>query len=283
MPRLKELLLDLTPPCVAERFRQWWPAAHDRYRAECARVMRLPPHTVATMRIANRNMTILDGRTAASSVTRMFGPPQKGYFRSPHLRPRIVDCGANVGLTVLYWKTLFPHSRVLAFEPDPDVYPVLERNCFGLTDVTLVNAAAWVSDGMLEWTANGNDGGFLSSAARAVSDERPKVAVRAVRLRPFLDEPVDLLKMDIEGAEVEVMHDIADALGTVDRLMIEYHSFTDQDQRLNELLNCLRRAGFRVHIENPDHAYGRPLDRCLAWNGKDLHLELYARRLPVGT
>src|SRR5690606_6701996 len=42
--------------------------------------------------------------------------------------PFIVDCGANIGMSVLYFKTLYPESRIVAFEPNPSAFALLEKN-----------------------------------------------------------------------------------------------------------------------------------------------------------
>src|SRR5947209_17952551 len=62
------------------------------------------------------------------------------------------------------------------------------------------------------------------------------------------DRPVDFLKLDIEGAETEVLADCADLLGKVENLFVEYHSFSDEPQSIHTLLSVLRGAGFRVHV-----------------------------------
>jgi len=61
--------------------------------------------------------------------------------------PRIVDCGAHIGLSVLYFKRRWPRAQITAFEPSPDTFALLERNLGsnGLADVELVNAAITAS------------------------------------------------------------------------------------------------------------------------------------------
>jgi len=49
-------------------------------------------------------------------------------FRTNEQKPYIIDGGANVGLSVLYFKELYPRSQIVAFEPDDDIFSVLERN-----------------------------------------------------------------------------------------------------------------------------------------------------------
>src|ERR1700741_4710485 len=77
-------------------------------------------------------------------------------------------------------------------------------------------------------------------------------------MRDWLNEPIDLLKLDIEGAEFDVLKDCDDRLSIVKCLFVEYHSFASQRQRLPELFAMLRDAGFRVHVQK-DYFRASPL------------------------
>ena len=70
-------------------------------------------------------------------------------------------------------------------------------------------------------------------------------------------ERIDLLKVDIEGAETKVLLDCDDALQRIRYLYVEYHSFSDQDQELHTLLAVLAKNGFRYYVERvgPKHQH----------------------------
>lgn len=193
--------------------------------------------------------------------------------------PRIVDCGANVGLGVLWWKRRFPGARITAFEPDPAIFAALRENCRrrGLDDVELVQKAVWREAGPLEFLREGADAGRAGAVAAGPAGWG-RITVEAVRLRDLLVEPIDLLKVDIEGAEVDVLLDCADRLGQVERLFVEYHSFAGRPQRLDELLTALRRAGLRTHLA-PELVAPRPLlGVAVDGLGMDQRLNLFAQR-----
>jgi hypothetical protein len=83
-----------------------------------------------------------------------------------------------------------------------------------------------------------------SYAGRVVREGNPvNATVAAVRLRRWLEEPVDLLKLNIEGAEPEVLGDCGDLLRNVRRAIVEYHSFAQEPQELSDLLSILREGG----------------------------------------
>lgn len=104
------------------------------------------------------------------------------------------------------------------------------------------------------------------------------IRVSAVPLRELLgDEPVDLLKMDIEGAECDVLAGQDAALAQVKRVFVEYHSYVKNPQRLDELLALFRRSGFRVQI-HPELISPRPFVARPDDDGMDHRLNIYAWR-----
>ena len=189
--------------------------------------------------------------------------------------PYILDGGANIGLSALYFKRLYPEARIVAFEPDPKIYTILDQNIrdAGLQNVQLVNRALWNEETSLWFASEGSDAGRLANDGADTKD----FEVKTVRLRDYLDRPIDFLKLDIEGAETTVMEDCRDHLGQVKRIFVEYHSFAGRPQTLDTVLTVLKDSGFRVHIhtENPsDHPF-------VAHNllmGMDMQLDIFAYR-----
>ena len=72
---------------------------------------------------------------------------QRGIYKfsADSETPYIIDCGANVGVALVYFKNLYPKARIVCFEPDPTVFQVLDNNAksFGYDDVELVNMGVW--------------------------------------------------------------------------------------------------------------------------------------------
>jgi hypothetical protein len=90
-------------------------------------------------------------------------------------------------------------------------------------------------------------------------------------------EKIDLLKLDIEGAEFSVLRDCRDMLCNVEHLFVEYHSFTDKDQDLPELLGLLTASGFRLHLQ-PVSFSERPFLRRHSYLGMDMQVNVFASR-----
>ena len=81
-------------------------------------------------------------------------------------------------------------------------------------------------------------------------EERRQSAFSATRLKDYLSEPIDFLKLDIEGAEREVLLDCAGSLTNVDHLFVEYHGYPGEQQGLADILRVIQAAGFRYHIKD---------------------------------
>ena len=188
--------------------------------------------------------------------------------------PYILDCGANCGLTLVYFKLQFPQSEIVAVEPDPKVFRLLERNVRirGLDRVTLLEKAVARSSGRIAFFREGADGGRCHPLPSGVET----VAVETIPLDALIDRPVDFLKMDIEGGETDAIL-TSQKLHMVDQLFIEYHSFEDSAQRLGELLEILRANGFRYYLRTQFCARQPLVDRSLQL-GMDLQINIFGTR-----
>lgn len=243
---------------------------------ELWRLDALPRRVPATTHLPGVCWRIPDGKSFELSWNEIFG--REIYKFIPTGKPvRILDCGANVGVSCLYFYRNFPGARITAFEPDPEIFACLKENlaAAGCDGIELVPRAVWVSDTTLKFHSEGTDSGRIEPGAGG-----KVIEVAAVRLRNYLNEPVDFLKLDIEGAETEVLRDIAPALGSVRNLFVEYHSFTGQKQTLGELVQLLVDAGFRVHL-HPVNPAPNPFVAVSDHLGMDLQLNIFARREPL--
>lgn len=198
------------------------------------------------------------------------------YFNSSNDAPFIIDCGANYGLSIIYLKKLFPKATVLAFEADKNIADVCKKNIsmHGLADVQVINNAVWTKEEVLFFKSDGMQGGRLTSR-----EELSNQGVKAIRLRKYLNRKVDFLKIDIEGAELEVIKDCSDNLSFVENLFVEYHSDSQEGQRLSELLLILENAGFRYYIKEAYRTMTYPFkDFNSIKEGFDLQLNIFAYR-----
>lgn len=196
-------------------------------------------------------------------------------FKADDPAPYIIDCGANIGLSIAYFKRMYPQAKILAFEADKATFDVLQNNvnAGGFSNVEVCHNAVWVNNEELSFVSEGGLSGHLGegNATKQVNQ------VRAIRLKELLNEPVDLLKIDIEGAEHEVMKDCADNLGKVKLLFVEYHSETDKPQELQVILDIITKAGFRYHIQEANTT-AQPFMGIIPMLHMDLQLNIFAYR-----
>lgn len=188
--------------------------------------------------------------------------------------PIVYDCGSNVGTSIFYFKHLYPRARVVGFEADPNIFRYLENNVGKLCNVEISNAAIWTENGKINFGCQGADGGSL------VNSFDSNVQVDSVRLRDYLEKEdrVDFLKIDIEGAETDVLKDCENCLGKVENIFIEYHSISSEKQTLDVLLKILSDNGYRYYIEGLYHKRKSPIiNRQLNCN-MDLQVSIWAKK-----
>lgn len=241
-------------------------------KKENARLRSLPRYVSATTTLWGRPLHLVDARSYLGGKKEIF-EGQVYEFPADRVSPYIIDCGANIGLSVIYFKTRYPDARIAAFEPDPKIFKALQANVlsFGFSDVDLHHAAVWTQDGEIEFQAEGGFSGRINPGAAKT------VRVPATRLKNLLCEKVDFLKLDIEGAETDVLTDCAERLGCVESLFVEYHSEGGKPQRLDVLLKIIRESGFRYQIREA-YAASKPYFRQPLMMGMDLQLNIFCFR-----
>jgi FkbM family methyltransferase len=173
-------------------------------------------------------------------------------------RPYIIDCGANIGLSVIYMKNLYPQATIIAFEPDEKNFELLKKNIdnFGFEQVEIRREAVWIENTILQFAGEGSMSSRIDS-----NPSGNTIRVNAIRLKDFINKPVDFLKIDIEGAEFQVIKDIAEHLHFVSHLFLEYHGTFEQNAELSQLFVLLVDKGFSYYIKEATSVYDSPLDR----------------------
>lgn len=236
-------------------------------------LLALPRYEETTVTLLGQPFRIADAASFYWSHREIFGA-EIYRFPSATDAPVIVDCGANHGTSVVYFKQLYPAAKITAIEPDPRIFERLAWNIGqrGFAGVSLVNKAISNEAGPLKFFHEGADAGrvHFMDGAKATFEVEP------VALDSLLGEPVDFLKMDIEGAETAAIC-ASEKLGNVAQIFIEYHSFAGAPQTLDALLRKLADAGFRYYIQT-QFCPARPLVAVECQLGMDLQLNIFATR-----
>jgi FkbM family methyltransferase len=179
------------------------------------------------------------------------------FFKAANPAPRILDCGSNIGMSILYFKNLYPGCSVTGFEPDPVTFEILKGNMEAnhIKDVELLNLALFPREGEIDFYVGPADSASLMMSVVPDLVKGNAVKVKTAPLSRFLDQPVDLVKMDIEGAELDVLHELVEKekLKLVGAIILEYHHYLQPGiSRLGELLKIFEDAGFYYHINSAE-------------------------------
>lgn len=229
---------------------------------------------------------------------RVYLPP--AGFRLP-ARPVVLDVGANIGLFSVFAAREWSGARIHAFEPVPQVYRVLAENLRGLPDATPHELAVGKSDGHVTIT---HYPGFTMMSGIGADRERDLATVRtyvanvtaedeaseaiakdiAVLLAPRFEQVripvpvsplasvlprlgidrIDLLKVDVEGSELDVMLGLDEpAWSVLHNAVVEIDDRTDELDRIRRLCHC--------------HGMTTSVTQLPEYRGTDLHI-LYAWR-----
>lgn len=180
----------------------------------------------------------------------------------------IFDCGSNIGMSLLYFRLRAPNAKIIAFEPNPHTYAILTRNVTrNKLSVELHNIALGSSEGTMTLYTDTNDkssqGASLTRHLYSKKRTLEEVTVTVKKLSTFVTSEVDVLKLDIEGAEGDVLEDLRDTqtLSHVDICFIEYHHDGEHTSySLGSLLTILESFNM-VHII--ESAFKFPFDITL--------------------
>lgn len=197
-------------------------------------------------KIFGLNLAYSHGPSLVHSLEEIFGGDIY-LFNNDNETPYIIDCGANIGISVLYFQKKYPKAKILAFEPDEFIYNILEENIktFNHSTTEIRKEAVWVKDEILEFYS---EGALAGSIVTDFGKNNNIIQIKAIDLKKYLNQPVDFLKIDIEGAENTLIFDIKDHLYQVKNLFLEYHGIIGEEQNLGEILNLLKSKGFQYYI-----------------------------------
>lgn len=167
-----------------------------------------------------------------------------------------IDCGANTGQETLPWAER--GAEVYAFEPHPECFRILEEKMARYGKVHLYEQGVWHKDSKMNlyFREGAGDTGVSESSSLLKSkpnvDEDSYVEVEIIDLVEFirgLGKRVDVLKIDIEGAEVELVQKIIDTkiYKEIGLILVETH---EQIEEISEGIQRLRWLVVDQNIKN---------------------------------
>lgn len=166
----------------------------------------------------------------------------------------ILDCGSNIGMSILFFHKAFPEAKIVGFEPDPTAFQYLKTNIINnqLSDkVTIHSVALCDYQGTADFFVDPDVEGSLFMSSHSERLSMHKISVPCEKLSDYITEPVGLLKLDIEGSEMQVLRDLVDTkkINLVSHLLIEYHHHIRQEEdNISELFSLVEKLGFGYQI-----------------------------------
>ena len=179
------------------------------------------------------------------------------WFETNKIAPTILDCGSNIGLSIIYFKEIYPNCKIISFEPDVDAFECLKFNIENnaIADVELHNKALSDKESIIKLSYNENKPGSLTCSTEIVSSSTYR-EVEAVKLSSYISDTVDFVKMDIEGAETSVFLDLKESgkLKFIRNIVLEYHHHLGgKEDCLSIILAILEDYGFSYQLHSLDY------------------------------
>lgn len=129
------------------------------------------------------------------------------YDKFQNLNPGIIfDLGSNVGASVKFYNILYPNANVFSFEPNPEIFKWLQENTKDNSNNHINNCAISSKTDKLDFYIDSDSN--LASSLQQRKQSVKKISVDSYTLKDLLDKieinKIDLLKIDVEGAEAEI-------------------------------------------------------------------------------
>jgi len=225
-------------------------------------------------RLGKFNITFLNEKEYHTIKREIWGK-EIYYFKSSSISPFIIDIGAHIGISVLYFKQLYPNSHIIAFEPNPISFNILKQNidANGLNDITLIDSAVYSQNGIStlyiddsgqNWHSNSS----LLKHSWTGSEKTKQIQIQSTRLDSHVKNIsiIDMLKIDTEGSEETILKSHKEILSRVKNISVEYHPIAKG--KLKRILQILK-PYFDIQISLEGKAIKNiPDDKLLTIHGQ---------------
>jgi FkbM family methyltransferase len=117
----------------------------------------------------------------------------------------ILDCGANIGLTSIYFANKFQNAQIISIEPEKNNYSLLQENSSYYPKIKTIRSGIWSSSTFVKVIDGGKGSNAFSISETDIDDPE---AIPSVSIKDIMDQNnwnyIDILKIDIEGSEKEI-------------------------------------------------------------------------------
>ena len=181
------------------------------------------------------------------------------YFETKSAAPRIVDCGSNIGMSVIYFKWIYPEAAITAIEADPDTFAMLKKNVEDtrFNGISLLNNAVHDRLATVKFYYDPGTAGNLRMSMNAGRQNGKNFnTVKTLLLSSVIKTETDFVKMDIEGAEGAVIGELVKkgSLKRISKLAVEvHHNMEGSREILSGILAVFTKNGFKYQIYAPNN------------------------------
>lgn len=243
-----------------------------KYRARSS-----PRNQPGQFRFQGLNITYTDLLSLYMEYKDIFGH-RIYHFEANTATPYIIDGGGCLGMSVLYFKSIYPEATIVCFEPDRNLFKILQSNLAnnGLKNITLIQAGLAGEVGTASFLPDGADAGKLVNAYNG------EFMIKTVCLSEYVSAPVDFVKLNIEGQELPVLLEVEarGKLRNIREFVLEYHGWAGGEQRLGAILNVFDRNGFRYLVHDFDRETCGASKPPFQWTPQTTwYCLVYARRI----
>lgn len=186
-----------------------------------------------------------DNNSVAHMLMELFGM-NVYYFKTGSLSPVIIDIGANIGDSLIYFKWLYPKSKIYAFEPLPIAYNMMLKNVElnNFKNVNMFNVGLGNKNERIKFYSDKKGTSRLSSINKL---EKESDEIQIKKLSSYKEitrlKKIDLIKIDVEGSEMSILEDIKSILINTKKVIIEYHLLPKvTDNSFDKIISILKEA-----------------------------------------
>ena len=188
-------------------------------------------HIVLNMEFNGADLSLRIDDSDIRVFKQIFVDNEYDSLNLPETAKTIIDLGANIGLSALFFIKKFPTSRIVAVEPDAVNFSIMEKNLEKFSkSISFLQAAIWPTDGEVSLVEEDDDHaslgawGYRTEASNGNSGLSVKAVTIPTIMKQYNMDFVDILKVDIEGAEYELFEkNYEDWIDKVGLIIIETH------------------------------------------------------------
>jgi FkbM family methyltransferase len=163
----------------------------------------------------------------------------------------IIDCGANVGLSTVFFKNRFPEAKIISIEPEKSNFEILQKNTEKYSDIHCIKSGIWnnTTNLIFKNVQHGSWGFVVEEVDYSNETTIPAISINDI-MKKFSISKIDILKIDIEGSEKELFESNYEAwLPNTKIVIIELHDGL-KNGASKSFFNAISKYNFHIMIND---------------------------------